>query len=306
MKMNNYVEQFISYIESTKSGSIHTVDNYKRDLFNFVQFLELHEITDFEKVDKNIFMYYVQALKTGEITGNKLSERSVSRKCSSLRSFYRYLNKVHKVQNNPLLTIKSNKQIKKLPDFLTFNQVMDLLESFDLSDKVALRNRCMIEIMYACGLRVSEVSNLRISNIDFNSLMIKVTGKGNKERLVPFYPSLSKRLLNYVQTSRSAFVQEEHDILFVSQKGNPITPRAIQLIIKKSALEAQLLVAVHPHMLRHSFATHLLDNGADLRLVQEYLGHENLSSTQIYTHITLDRLKAVIESDHPHSKKNAK
>ncbi len=301
--MENLVAKYLNYVEVTKSGSMHTISNYQRDLKNFVDFLVHHDIDDFKDVDKKIFMLYVQALKTGEITGNKLNERSVARKCSALRSFYRYLNKYHDLSHNPLLIVRSSKSIKKLPEFLTFNQVMDLLEQFNLDDIVALRNRCMIEMMYACGLRVSEVATLKVENIDFNQHILKVIGKGNKERIIPFYPALAKRLNSYLSEARAVWIKDEHTYLFVSQKGNPITPRAIQLILKEASINAQLMLQVHPHMLRHSFATHLLDNGADLRMVQELLGHENLSSTQIYTHVTLDRLKEVIASDHPLSKK---
>ncbi|MFI3284860.1 MAG: tyrosine-type recombinase/integrase, partial [Erysipelotrichaceae bacterium] len=185
---------------------------------------------------------------------------------------------------------------------LTFEQVIKLLSSFDLSNPTDLRNRVAIELIYACGLRVSELSDLKWSDIDDKEMLISILGKGKKRRIVPFYPNLNKLLIRYRKEYYEIY-KGEVDNVIINQKGHSMSVRYIQQVLQKQGVHANLTVQLHPHMLRHSFATHLLDNGMDLRMVQELLGHENLSTTQIYTHVSLDRLKEVIEKSHPHRKK---
>ena len=180
---------------------------------------------------------------------------------------------------------------------------MQLLDVFDLENPIELRNRCILETMYACGLRVSEATSLKMSNVNLDENYLTVIGKGDKERMIPFYKRCSNLLKKYKNESRPIFVKEENDILFLSNRGKGISNRSVQLMLQDAANKAGIKNNVHPHMLRHSFATHLLDNGADLRMVQELLGHENLSTTQIYTHITVDRLKKAVKKAHPRSKK---
>ena len=180
--------------------------------------------------------------------------------------------------------------------------MMTLFDSFDLNDPAALRNRAILETMYACGLRVSEVCSLTLAELDLNERILTVTGKGDKQRIVPFYKRLRTLLTRYLRDSRALYLKEEHGFVFVSQRGAPITPRAVQLILAQAGQDAGLNQPLHPHILRHSFATHLLDNGVDLRTVQELLGHSSLSTTQIYTHVTVDRLKQSVDAAHLHSK----
>ncbi len=197
---------------------------------------------------------------------------------------------------------------RKLPEFMTFDQMETLLNSFDLSEPTEIRDRCMIEVMYACGLRVSECAGLKIMNINLKDGFLSVIGKESKERMVPFYPRCGQLIQLYLNEVRPLWMEKmpEHGILFVNQHGHPISSRTIQQVVEDSGVKAGIPFHLHPHMIRHSFATHLLDNGADLRVVQELLGHENLSTTQIYTHVTQDRLRKVVDQAHPHSHQKQK
>lgn len=304
MNFDDYLEDFLAYKKISKTGSMDTQDAYRRDVKRFLDFLIERKISSFEDVTKQDVSEYITKLRKGLIGGVALSNTSYARNLSALRSFYRYLNQRKGIQNNPIHLFKNVKSSRHLPEFLTFDQMMQLLDSFDLADPVSLRNRCMIELMYACGLRVSECAGIKIENVNLDDCYLIVLGKESKERMIPFYPRCAELIQMYLQESRSQFVtQEEHGILFVNQRGKPITSRSIQLICEDSAKEAGLSLRLHPHMIRHSFATHLLDNGADLRIVQELLGHESLSTTQIYTHVTLDKLRRVVDLAHPFSKK---
>ncbi|MEG0239904.1 MAG: tyrosine recombinase [Anaerorhabdus sp.] len=287
----------------SKSGSDKTQDAYRRDINRFIEFLIKEDITSFEDVQKETVMDYITQLRNGKIGTRKVSNSSISRVYSSLRSFYRYLNRYEDVENNPVQGFKNPKMSKHLPDFLTLDQVMAILSSFDLSNPVELRDRAILETIYACGLRVSEATGLQINNIQFDQEILIVLGKGNKERMIPFYPRCGRLLQKYMNEARAQFIKEDHGFLFVSQSGKPITSRYIQYMLKNVGEKNGIPLELHPHMLRHSFATHLLDNGADLRVVQELLGHENLATTQIYTHITVDRLKKVVKMSHPRSRK---
>lgn len=300
--MNDLLEEFLNYIEHSRTGSKNTRESYQRDLLYYFAFLQEEKIEQLDVVDKFTFLRFVEAYKSGRLTGNVPSEATVARMFSALRSFYRYLNRFHGFTSNPAAALKGTSAKKKLPDFLTFDMVCRLLDSFDLSTPAGLRDRCITETIYACGLRVSETASIKLSKLYLDENVLIVTGKGNKERMVPFYDGLGMLLRRYLKEVRPALVQKEHDTLFVSLKGNPITPRSIQLMVEKASANAGLS-HVHPHTLRHSFATHLLDNGADLRMVQELLGHQNLSTTQIYTHVTVDRLKEAVAQAHPHADK---
>lgn len=297
------VERFLDHIRISRTGSKDTEDAYRRDIERFVGYLEDEKIKSFEKVDKTVVSDYVIKLRSGDLGGKPLSNASYARNLSSLRSFYRYLNRYEGIENNPVRQFKGSAPKRNLPEFLTFDQMETLLNSFNLDDPVDIRDRCIIEVMYACGLRVSECAGLRVSKIRIPERYLSVLGKESKERMVPFYNRCAKLLELYLKESRPVFLKERSDFLFLNQKGKPMSVRAIQTICEKRAAEAGLSVHVHPHMIRHSFATHLLDNGADLRVVQELLGHENLSTTQIYTHVTSDRLRAAVDKAHPHSRK---
>ncbi len=303
MNYDEYLEGFLRHTALSGTGSADTQDAYRRDVGRYLTWLEECGIGSFEEVTKADIAAYITGLRSGEFGGKQLSNSSYSRNLSSLRSFYKYLYQFHGVSNNPLRGIRGAARKRKLPEYLTFDQMETILNSFDLRDPVQIRDRCIIETMYACGLRVSECAGLRISMIDLPNGFLRVIGKENKERMIPFYRREGQLLKLYLEKARPGFIREDHDILFVNRSGRPISVRAIQNICESSAEQAGLSVHVHPHMIRHSFATHLLDNGADLRIVQELLGHESLSTTQIYTHLTEERLRKVVDSAHPHAGK---
>lgn len=298
------LDRFLAALALAKTGSKDTEDAYRRDISRFLDYLKENGFTSFEKVGRETISDYITELRSGDISGTPLSNASFSRNLSALKSFWRYLNVHEGVKNNPVQIFKGAKTKRHLPDYLTFEQMENMLESFDLSKPADIRDRCIIETMYACGLRVSECAGIQIKDIRLKEGWLSVFGKESKERQVPFYRRCGQLIDLYLRKARPVFMEdkEEHGIFFVNQKGKPITSRSIQLIVEKAGINADLNIHVHPHMIRHSFATHLLDNGADLRIVQELLGHENLSTTQIYTHVTQDRLSKVVEAAHPHGK----
>lgn len=299
--MSELLSQYLQYLR-IKNSSEKTRESYRRDISRFFSFLAQEGIDDIKLVDKDLIYAYCDALRSGKLSNVKLSNASFSHSMSALRSFFRYLNQRGITAFNPHNYLKNLKIEKRLPDVLTFDQVERLLNVFDLHDPIALRDRTIIETLYATGLRVSELTALNLHGINMDEGYLRVLGKGNKEREVPFYPRLANLLNDYLLRYRQKYQKAEREALFISQKGHRLSQRAVQLIIEKAATAANLPANVHPHTLRHSFATHLLDNGADLRAVQELLGHENLATTQLYTHLSFDRLKKTIEKAHPHRK----
>lgn len=301
------LDRFLQYISITHTGSADTRDAYKRDIERFLQFMDENGIKDFDAVTRDDISEYITALRSGEYSSVPLSDSSFARNLSSLKSFYRYLNKREGVSSNPVRVFRGSANRRKLPDYLTYDQVDSMLNVFDLSRPSDIRDRCILEVIYACGLRVSECAGLQISRINLRDNFLIVLGKESKERMVPFYPRCAQLIRLYLSEARPLLLGDKTDegYLFVTKKG-PITSRTIQRITEKAAQAAGLPGRVHPHMLRHSFATHLLDNGADLRSVQELLGHENLVTTQIYTHVTQDRLAKVISEAHPHAHRDGK
>lgn len=300
--MYKTLDNFINYLYNKHSGSDCTSDSYYRDVSRFIDYLIENDINDFNDVTKKTILDYTRVLRSGDITRTKISNATYSRNLSSLRSFYRYLSEKHIVDKNPFLTIKNVKTAKHLPDVLTFEQCEQIFNSFDLDDPLQVRNRCILETIYACGLRISECCDLKIDKIDQNNLVLTVIGKGNKERMIPFYPRLNELIDLYIEKYRNKNAKEGFEYLFVNERHNKISPRSVQLLLEDVRIKVGMEFNLHPHMLRHSFATHLLDNGANLRTVQELLGHENLSTTQLYTHLTYDRLKKSVVEAHPHSK----
>lgn len=301
--MESKVKAFLKYQESMHGASIHTQDAYSRDINEFIRYLKQEAITSFEEVDRFCVNNYIAHISYDFKNNKELKSSSIARKLSALRSFYRYLNTYEGVENAPFLYIKTPKKDKNIPEFLFIDELETFLESFDETDDAQLRDRAMFELMYASGLRLSEVVNLKLSDIDFDQRILHILGKGNKERIVPFYELAKTKLLKYLNQVRNKWMKEQHDYVFINQKGKQLTSRGIQYRMNEASKKTLLMVHLHPHMLRHSFATHLLDAGADLRLVQELLGHASLSTTQIYVHVSMNRLKSVYENAHPRAKK---
>lgn len=301
--MNEWKQRFLAYIDQLNTGSNHTYQAYERDIDDFIDFLTAEGITSFDQVDRIIVMNYIAALRQRTGVMGAMKNTSIARKLSSLRSFYRYLNEYVGIQENPFLYVKGPKISRRIPEFLFYDEMELFLDSFDLSDEVGLRNRALFEIMYACGLRVSEVAALRLSDIDFNDQVLHITGKGDKQRIIPFYDMAKTILQRYLNEVRPKWIaQQQHTLVFINQRGKGLTTRGVQYLMQKQADTLGMSVHIHPHMFRHSFATHLLDNGADLRLVQELLGHSSLSTTQIYVHVSQERLKHAYLTAHPRAK----
>jgi integrase/recombinase XerC len=299
--MEHEIERFLVYISNKNTGSKHTVDAYGRDLARFRTFLSAEGVGAYDLVDKDIAKKYIDLL-CGD-AANYLKSSTLNRHLSGLRSFYNYLILNGNATQNPFNRIKAPRGAKMLPDFLLFEEVERLLNAIDTQTAQGKRDRTMFELMYASGLRVAETAQLLVTNIDLNQRIVRVKGKGSKERFVPFYPYVATLLKEYLSKERHELLQGTRaDHVFINNHHKPLSERGIQYLLDKYARLAGLNKTVHPHMLRHSFATHLLDNGADLRIVQELLGHAHLSTTQIYTHVTIDRLRSAYLSAHPRAK----
>lgn len=302
--MEELIQRFLTYIEQINTGSKHTVEAYRRDILEFYDFLQSQGIENFEAVDRYVVNDFIVMLREKQINGEYLKNSTIARKLSSLRSMYRYFDEYVGLPDNPFLYVKGPKQAKKIPEFMFEHEVNYLLDSFDLNSVEGYRNRALFELMYACGLRVSEVSNLKIEDIDFNEEIVHVVGKGSKERIIPFYPELTPILKYYLSNIRCTWLKNPNNpYMFINQRGNQLTSRGIQYLLNKAVDNSEVMMHIHPHMFRHSFATHLLDHGADLRVVQELLGHSSLSTTQIYTHVSQQHLKEVYKQSHPRSKR---
>ena len=281
-----YIEKFIRYLEIEKNYSKHTLLNYRLDLEDLGRFLKDSKIED---VDYLTLRKYLVHLKE-----RNLKQKTVSRKISCLRSFFRFLCREGYLKENPIVSLSSPKSEKYLPLFLTEDEITKLIEAPSTEDERGLRDRAILETFYSTGIRISELVGLNISDIDFIAAVIKVSGKGKKERLLPIGDKALSAIRAYIDKRKS-----KEDSLFLNKNGRRITDRGVRDVVKKYIRIASLKSGISPHTLRHSFATHLLNRGADLRSVQELLGHANISTTQIYTHLTTEKLKSVYDKAHP-------
>ena len=284
--MQRYLEKFIRYLDIEKNYSKHTILNYRLDLEGFNKFLGDSSL---EKVDYLFLRKYLSILKE-----RNLKTATTARRLSSLRSFFKFLTREGLLKTNPIISLSSPKQEKRLPLFLTEEEVARLIESAHPKDERGLRDRAVLETFYSTGMRISELVGLNTQDIDFIGGIAKVMGKGRKERILPIGEQAINAIRAYLEKRKWQI-----DALFLNKSGKRITDRGIRDVVRKYLRIASIKQGVSPHTLRHSFATHLLNRGADLRSVQELLGHVNLSTTQIYTHLTTDRLKSVYDKAHP-------
>ena len=287
-----YIEEFIDYLRFEKKYSENTISSYKRDLNKMNLYLK----KDFIKLTKADIQKYIQNLSKNE------SSNTISRTISSLKSFYKFL-EINKYTNtNPLTTIISPKTARKLPKVLSEEEVNKLLD-INLNNDFDYRNKAMLELMYSSGLRVSELINLTVNDVDLKNSLVRIFGKGSKERIVPLNDYATEALNNYILYHRpKLFKQKENNYLFLNNHGNQMTRQGFFKTLKKITKEKGIKSELSPHTLRHSFATHLLKYGADLRSIQELLGHSDISTTQIYTHITNEMLEKNYHEYHPHGK----
>ena len=298
--MQEVFDRYINYLEVERNVSPYTVRNYTTDLLGFFAFLKTKGIGSLKEVDRHVLRDYLSHLMEKGFV-----KASIARKLSAIRSFYRFLLREEMISTSPVATTTSPKLDKRLPLFLTIEEMERLLEAPDLSTPQGQRDRALLELLYASGLRVSELANINLEQVNLDSREIRVWGKGSKERLALMGEPAAKALSDYLSQGRLKLLGNKgSNALFLNRYGGRLPERRVQRILEKYGNIAGIDKGVHPHMLRHTFATHLLDGGADLRVVQELLGHADLSSTQIYTHVTKSQARKVYLSAHPMAQKS--
>lgn len=286
--LSKKINDFLENLSYEKKYPETTITSYQEDLLNYNEYIERKKI-NYQTINKDQIREYLKYLDQ-----KKYAKTTISRNLSTLRHFYSYLVIKKVILTNPYKLIKNPKKDKKLPNFLQPNELQKIFDSIDIKTPLGLRNRLIIELLYATGMRVSELTNLKIKDIDFKNKEIRVIGKGNKERIVYYGEYASYYLDLYLKESRNKLLKKKtSEYLLINNIGTNLTSRGVEDIIKKVVNEAALKHNISPHVLRHTFATDLLNNGADLKSVQELLGHSSLSTTQIYTHITSERLRSI-------------
>jgi len=295
ISLEQALEEFISYIQLEKNFSVHTVREYRSDLENFIDFLRKEGVNELEEVE-----YLHARLYVTKLYDEKKARTSISRKISSIRSFFRFLNKEYEINDAAFRSLYHPKKETRLPNFFYTQELEKLFSANEGDDLKSIRNIAILELLYATGLRVSELVSIELSHIDFNYSILRVMGKGRKERIIPFGMYASEALQRYIEQVRPKLIKrQEHSYLCVNMRGGKLTARGVRYILNEMIEKACLHSKIYPHMLRHTFATHLLNNGADLRSVQELLGHAQLSSTQVYTHVTKEHLRKTYMNAHP-------
>lgn len=295
--MKELLNKYVRYLELERSISPMTVRNYANDIRGFLDFLGGNGIDSLDKVTRSTLRSYL-----GSLQERGIARASISRKLSALRSFYRYLARENMADVDALSTLSAPKLEKRLPTFLTTDEILQLLQAPGASTPQGLRDRAILELLYAAGLRLSEIVTLDLNDVDLVSRQIRVWGKGAKERMVLMGRPAAEALKLYIKLGRIKLQgRADTQALFLNRYGERIAERRIQHIVRKYARQAGLDMRVFPHIMRHTFATHMLDGGADLRAVQELLGHARLSSTQVYTHVTQRQIRRTYLAAHPRS-----
>lgn len=294
--MRKFIDEYLAVLKLEKNLSDNSVKSYKSDLTRLLNFLVDKKISDYNEVDHHIISQFLQLLKSNGLTGS-----SASRYLSSLRGFFSYLYTNNYIMKDPTERVSSAKVIRKLPEVLSLYEIEKILEQPDTSDKLGLRDKAILELFYSSGLRVSELIELKISDLFLDDEVIRVLGKGSKQRIVPVGSSAVKWLREYILKSRPLLEQRirSKNYIFLNLRGTKLSRMGVWKIVERYTKEAGIKKEVHPHTFRHSFATHLLEGGADLRSVQEMLGHSDISTTQIYTHIDREYIKQVHKDFHP-------
>jgi integrase/recombinase XerC len=322
MKNSIMIQEFVNYLKFEKHFSDYTTRCYGTDLEQYVTYIMAgHSETDSSqseswggstatatqtelKVDQLLLAADVNSIRAymAQLNDHNYSKSTLARKLATLRSFYKFLVKRHHVGNNPVSTIRTPKQEKKLPKFLEYEQIQKLLNTPPADSWLGARDRAMMETMYSTGVRVSELVGLNLDDVDFLSEVIHIRGKGKKERICPIGSRALQAIQNYLEFRNRRMESDpnfDSRVLFANKHGKRLSTRSVRRKMDKYLLEAGLDPDISPHTLRHSFATHMLNNGADLRSVQELLGHQSLSTTQIYTHVTTNHMKEQYQNAHP-------
>lgn len=295
--MKKILEHFIGYLALERGLSENSTQAYYSDLDSFTDHLQENHILTFPEVTRDHILEFLSRCKEEGMETATLARRLVS-----IKVFFRYLVQEKELKSNITDIMSSPKLWRILPDFLSGEEISRFLQAFSArsKDPLEFRNRCMMEILYSCGLRVSEMANLKLGDIVFDENIIRVLGKGSKERIVPIGKTALMLIQKYIRSIRPQLLKENSvPYLFLSNNGKKLDRERIWMVVKEAAKRANITKEVHPHTLRHSFASHLLENGADLRAIQEMLGHADISTTQIYTHISAKRLLSVHKKFHP-------
>jgi len=302
MKAEDVVAQFEMYLSNERNYSQNTSFAYLGDINTFISFLKQEELPDLLHVTPRVSKFYVTYLY------GKYTPGSIRRKIASVKALYKYMMRENLVEVNPFDSTILPKPAKKLPKFIYEEEMSAFLDHIDVSNPKGLRDIALFELLYGCGLRVSELVSLKLSDLDYYNHTIRVFGKGSKERIVPVHEVALERIQTYLKNSRTIFKSrndEKDDFtLFLNFKGFPLTSRGVRDILDKELQRQESMMKISPHAFRHSFATHLLNHGVDLRSVQELLGHVSLSTTQIYTKVSKERLKEIYQETHPRAKKH--
>ncbi|QWC00643.1 site-specific tyrosine recombinase XerD [Mycoplasmatota bacterium] len=300
MILDTYLKEYLYYLKITKNLSKNTINSYERDLKAYIQFIkDNYHFKDLNQVNKEHIQNFSRSLAR-----KNNSNSTITRKLSSIRSFHRYLTSENIVDKDISRKIRKPKTKKSLPTVLNIKEIDQIIDiTYQSTDPLALRNQALIELAYGSGLRVSELLDLRISDLHLNKGLVNVLGKGNKERIIPLNENAIQALQKYIVEARPLLKAKKADILFVNKFGNPLSRVGFFKLIKKLAEQANINKIVSPHTLRHSYATHLLENGADLRTVQELLGHEDILTTENYTHVSKKQLSKIYNNAHPRANK---
>jgi len=292
--MERVINEFLEYLRVERGLAPNTLKSYGRDLKQFAEYLETAPTSYEEASRTTIVAYLLRLQKEGKATS------TIARRLAALKAFYQFLVAEDRLKRDPTVNVDSPKQKKKLPQILTVEEVEKLLSQPEPVNPTGFRDRAMLELLYATGTRVSELVSLDIDDVDLKTALVRCQGKGSKERLIPLGSMAIKAVRDYLRRSRPKLVRDKSTAaMFVNHHGRRLTRQGFWKIVKKYAAEANIKKTITPHTLRHSFATHLLENGADLRAVQELLGHADISTTQIYTHLTKSHLKDVYSKAHP-------
>ncbi|MDH5710804.1 MAG: tyrosine recombinase XerC [Gammaproteobacteria bacterium] len=290
------LQRFFIYLESERKYSKHTLSAYQRDLNAFTEYCAENASTDWKLIDETLIRRYVATQHRKGLSG-----RSLQRQLSSIRTLFNYLCRHYGLENNPADGIPAPKSPKRLPETLGVDQLNNLL-AISADDPLAIRDHAMLELLYGCGLRLSELTGLNMADVDWQQRTLSVFGKGRKQRRVPFGSKANEALKKWLK-ERAQLINVGETALFLNKSGQRIGNRSVQQRLKKWVLKQDLGSNAYPHMLRHSFASHILESSSDLRAVQELLGHANLSTTQIYTHLDFQHLAGVYDKAHPRSRK---
>lgn len=293
--MQEFIELFLNYLSVERGLSSNTIISYREDIksyFNFLKSVNINNLSDTSRHDITNFMLFQK--------DKGMNANSIARRLAAIKAFYRFLTRERILKEDPSSMVDSPKLWKRIPETLSVNEIEALLSQPDIRDKQGIRDRAILETLYATGMRVSEAANLRLDNVNLDIGFLRCLGKGNKERVIPLGKKAIASLKRYLEVSRPKQLKgRQSDFLFLNRFGKRISRQSLWKIIKRYARQARIKKSIKPHILRHSFATHLLERGADLRSVQEMLGHANISTTQIYTHISRERLKAIHKMFHP-------